>query len=40
MSVPAFQFAVIADSHIRRHGEYSSEGAMVERNRYVVDLIN
>jgi len=37
-----FRFAVIADSHIRRQdgGGYPSDGAMLERNRFVVDLIN
>ncbi|NIA24240.1 MAG: hypothetical protein GWP04_01580 [Gammaproteobacteria bacterium] len=44
MSAPpsTFRFAVIADSHIRREdsGGYPSDGAMLERNRFVVDLIN
>lgn len=36
------RFAVIADSHIRRPGTgtYPSDGAMIERNRYVVELID
>lgn len=39
---PTFHFAVIADSHIRQpdSGTYRSDGAMIGRNRYVVDLIN
>ncbi|GBE21121.1 MAG TPA: hypothetical protein ENH00_08995 [Actinobacteria bacterium] len=44
MSAPlsTFRFAVIADSHIRRQdsGEYPSDGAMVERNRFVVGMID